>query len=44
MVLGVSFESDDPQRAMQLHPTDLSVPSDEVNMLQIVGTPQGNAL
>lgn len=26
---------------MVLQPTDLSVPSDEVNMLQVVGTPQG---
>ncbi len=41
VVLGVSFASDDVHGEMQLQPTDLSIPSDEVNMLQIVGTPQG---
>ena len=41
VVLGVSFAGDSPDGEMVLQPTALSVPSDEVNMLQVVGTPAG---
>ncbi len=41
VVLAVSFAGDDPDGEMILQPTALSVPTDEVNMLQVVGTPSG---
>jgi nuclear pore complex protein Nup155 len=41
VVLGVSFSGDSIDGEMILQPTALSVPSDEVNMLQVLGTPQG---
>lgn len=41
VVLGVSFAGDSLDGEMILQPTALSVPSDEVNMLSIVGTPSG---
>lgn len=41
VVLGVSFAGDDVSGEMILQPTALSVPTDDVNMLQVVGTPLG---
>jgi nuclear pore complex protein Nup155 len=43
IVLAVSFAGDDVDGEMILQPTTLSVPTDEVNMLQVVGTPLGRA-
>lgn len=44
VVLGVSFANDDITQEMFLQPTDISIPSDEVNMMQVVGTPEGRIL
>ncbi len=41
VVLAVSFAGDDIDGDMILQPTALSVPSDDVNLLQVVGTPAG---
>jgi nuclear pore complex protein Nup155 len=41
VVLAVSFAGDDVDGEMILQPTALSVPSDDVNLLQVVGTPAG---